>query len=343
MLCLHGLTRNARDFDNLAERLAGDWRVITLDFRGRGKSDYDTDPNRYVPATYAADVLQFLAELGIEKAIFIGTSLGGIVTMIVAAMAPDRIAGALLNDVGPELSAAGIDRIRGYVGKPVLFSDWDQAASGFAGKYADVHPAYGHDEWLAYAKRVTRETDRGIELDYDLKVALPFMQMDEKTASAIEAWPLYRALAGKPVTILRGGRSDLLTNEVAQRMLTELPGAELVTVPIVGHPPDFDEPESIAAVDRLLGAHEVIITVGALTTALEAAPFEKEAVWTPMRTIGFNVSGHPALALPVGFHQGLPIGMQIVGRHHDEARVLQVGHAFEQATDFGLQRPNRRG
>lgn len=97
------------------------------------------------------------------------------------------------------------------------------------------------------------------------------------------------------------------------------------------------------AVDRLLGAHEVIITVGALTTALEAAPFEKEAVWTPMRTIGFNVSGHPALALPVGFHQGLPIGMQIVGRHHDEARVLQVGHAFEQATDFGLQRPMRRG
>ncbi|MGV3575394.1 MAG: amidase [Devosia sp.] len=93
------------------------------------------------------------------------------------------------------------------------------------------------------------------------------------------------------------------------------------------------------AVDRLLGAHDVIITVGALTTALEAAPFEKEAVWTPMRTIGFNVSGHPVLAVPVGFNDGLPIGMQIVGRHHDEARVIQFGHAFEQATDFSLQRP----
>ncbi|KRB01663.1 hypothetical protein ASD83_05275 [Devosia sp. Root685] len=93
------------------------------------------------------------------------------------------------------------------------------------------------------------------------------------------------------------------------------------------------------AVNRLLAAQDVIITVGALTTALEAAPFEKEAVWTPMRTIGFNVSGHPVLALPVGFHEGLPIGMQIVGRHHDEARVVQFGHAFEQATDFSLQRP----
>lgn len=93
------------------------------------------------------------------------------------------------------------------------------------------------------------------------------------------------------------------------------------------------------AVNRLLAAQDVIITVGALTTALEAAPFEKEAVWTPMRTIGFNVSGHPVLAVPVGFHEGLPIGMQIAGRHHDEARVVQVGHAFEQATHFSLQRP----
>ncbi|KKB79313.1 hypothetical protein VW35_08870 [Devosia soli] len=97
--------------------------------------------------------------------------------------------------------------------------------------------------------------------------------------------------------------------------------------------------EFTASVNRVLDAHDVIITVGALTTALEAAPFEKEAVWTPMRTIGFNVSGHPVLAMPIGFHEGLPIGMQIIGRHYDEARIIQVGHAFEQATDFSLQRP----
>lgn len=97
--------------------------------------------------------------------------------------------------------------------------------------------------------------------------------------------------------------------------------------------------EFTSSVNRVLDAHDVIITVGALTTALEAAPFEKEAVWTPMRTIGFNVSGHPVLAVPIGFHEGFPIGMQIIGRHHDEARIIQVGHAFEQATDFSLQRP----
>lgn len=252
LLCLHGLTRNARDFEPLAARLAGAWRVITPDFRGRGGSAYDPDPNRYMPATYAADVLQLLDELAVERALFIGTSLGGIVTMIVAAMAPKRIAGALLNDVGPELSAAGLDRIRGYAGRPLVFTDWDEAATAFAAKYGNVHPAYGSQEWLAYARRVARSTERGIELDYDMAVAEPFMQMDEKTASAIDAWPLYRALAGKPVTILRGGRSDLLTDEIARRMGDEISGAEVVTVPDVGHPPDFDEPESIAAVDRLL-------------------------------------------------------------------------------------------
>lgn len=94
-----------------------------------------------------------------------------------------------------------------------------------------------------------------------------------------------------------------------------------------------------AEVNRLFEQYDAIITVGALTTAVLAAPFEKEAVWTPMRTIGFNVSGHPVLALPIGFHDGLPIGMQIIGRHHDEARVVQLGHAFEQATDHALQHP----
>lgn len=252
VVCLHGLTRNARDFDMLAERLAGEWRVITVDFRGRGQSGHDPDPDRYIPPTYAADVLQLLDMLGIEKAVFIGTSLGGIVAMIIAAMAPDRIAGALLNDVGPELSTAGLDRIRGYVGKPLHFADWDEAARGFAAKYRDVHPNYDERQWLAHAKRVAYETDHGIELDYDMAVAQPFMQMDEKTASAVDAWPLYRALDGKPVTILRGALTDLLSPETAARMAEAVSGAEVVTVANVGHPPDFDEPESVAAVDRLL-------------------------------------------------------------------------------------------
>lgn len=253
VLCLHGLTRNARDFENLAERLAGDWRVIAVDFRGRGLSDRDPVPARYMPPTYAADVLALLDELAIDQAVFVGTSLGGMTTMVVAGFAPQRIAGVVLNDVGPELHSAGLDRIRDYVGKPLVFRDWDDAADKLAAKYGDVHPKYGRGEWLRYARRVCRETPRGIEFDYDMAIAEPFKAMDEKTAAAANAWPLFKALSGKPLLILRGEHSDLLSDEVAGRMREAVPGAEVVTVHGVGHAPDLDEPESVEAMERLLG------------------------------------------------------------------------------------------
>ena len=252
VLCLHGLTRNSRDFENLAERLAGEWRVIAPDFRGRGLSEPDPQPGRYVPPTYAADVLQLLDELEIDEGVFVGTSLGGLVTMIIAGFAPQRIAGAVLNDIGPEVSAEGIERIGGYVGQPVLFNGWDDATEKLSAKYGDVHSRYGRDEWLRYARRVCRETDRGVEFDYDMAIAEPFKAADDKTAPAGDAWPQLRALAGKPLLILRGEHSDLLSPGMAEKMRDTVPGAELVTVPDVGHAPDFDEPESVAPVDRLL-------------------------------------------------------------------------------------------
>jgi pimeloyl-ACP methyl ester carboxylesterase len=134
----------------------------------------------------------------------------------------------------------------------VTFASWDEAAAAFAARFGDMHPAYGHSEWLRYAKRVARETPSGIELDYDMAIADPFKAMDDKTAAAGNAWPLVAALNGRPVLILRGEHSDLLSPDVAERMSAAVAGAELVTVPGVGHAPDFDEPESIAAVDRLL-------------------------------------------------------------------------------------------
>lgn len=252
LLCLHGLTRNSRDFESLAERLAGEWRVIAPDFRGRGLSEHDPVSSRYMPPTYAADVLHLLDELGVGEAVFVGTSLGGLVTMIIAGFAPQRIAGAILNDVGPELDKAGIERIGGYVGTPLLFSEWDDAATAFSAKFGTVHPSYGRAEWLRYAKRVCRKTERGIEFDYDMAIAEPFKAMDDKTAAAGNAWPLFRALSGKPVLILRGERSDLLSAEIAEKMCAAAPGTEVVTVANVGHAPDFEEPKSIAAVDRLL-------------------------------------------------------------------------------------------
>lgn len=252
VLCLHGLTRNARDFEALADRLAGDWRVIVPDFRGRGLSERDPMSSRYIPPTYAADVLQLLDELAIPEAIFVGTSLGGIVTMIVAGFAPQRIAGAVLNDVGPALEKAGLDRIRSYVGHALLFADWEEATDKLSARHAEAHPGYGRDGWRGYAKRVAHETERGIEFDYDMAIAEPFMAMDDAAAAAVDAWPLFMGLAGKPLLILRGEHSDLFSAETAERMRDSIPGAELAVIPNVGHAPDLAEPESVAAIDRLL-------------------------------------------------------------------------------------------
>jgi pimeloyl-ACP methyl ester carboxylesterase len=248
ILCLPGLTRNVRDFEPLAERLAGEWRVIALEFRGRGLSDYDQEPERYHAGTYASDVIDLLDSLAIPKAVLAGTSLGGIVTMILAATHHDRLAGALINDIGPEICDVGLARLRTYVGKPASFASWSEAARAVAEINGQAYPAYGDTEWERFARRLCREQEGSIGFDYDLAIARVF----EDSAGASDLWPLVDALRGFPVTILRGELSDIFTADVAQRMAATLPDAELVTVPGVGHAPVLDEPEAAAAVDRLL-------------------------------------------------------------------------------------------
>ncbi len=248
ILCIPGLTRNARDFEPVADRYAGDWRVISIDLRGRGGSAFDPDPSNYKPMVYVADILKLLDQLGIADAVFVGTSLGGICTMALALGNSERIAGALLNDVGPVIDLAGIDRIAGYVGKETCFSGWDDAIDRMAARNHDIYPDYGHAEWDRFVRRLAREDGDAIIFDYDMAIADNF----ESAASAPDVWPLYEALDGRPVTILRGELSDLLSAEVASRMASEISDVELVTVPRVGHAPSLDEPESLAAIDRLL-------------------------------------------------------------------------------------------
>ena len=250
LLMLHGLTRNSRDFEDVAARYAGEWRVIAPDFRGRGMSERDPDSSRYLPPTYAADVLQLLDELKISEAVFLGTSLGGLVTMIIAAIAPQRLAGVILNDVGPEIDLSGIDRIKSYVGKPVIFRNWDDVADQLQARAGDVHPAYSREDWLRFARRTCRETDRGIEFDYDMAIADPFNAGN--TGEAPDGWPYYRNLNGRPVLVLRGEYSDLLSDAAAARMATEIDDVEVVMVPGVGHAPDLSEPAAVAAIDHLL-------------------------------------------------------------------------------------------
>ena len=252
ILCIPGLTRNARDFEPVADRFAGEWRVISIDLRGRGGSAFDPDPANYKPMVYVADILKMLDQLGIADAVFVGTSLGGLCTMALALTDRERIAGALLNDIGPVVDMAGIDRIAGYVGKEARFAGWDEAIAQVAERTVDVYPDYGPAEWDRFVRRMAREDGTDVVFDYDMRIADNF----ERAATAPEIWPLYQALDGRPVTILRGELSDLLSAEVAERMATVIDDVELVTVPRVGHAPSFDEPESIAALERLLARVE---------------------------------------------------------------------------------------
>ncbi|MEO8548275.1 MAG: alpha/beta hydrolase [Sphingomicrobium sp.] len=252
IVCLPGLTRNSRDFEDLANRYAGRFRVIAPDFRGRGMSERDPQPERYLPPTYAADVLQLLDELEIDRAILVGTSLGGLVTMLIAAMQPQRIAAAILNDVGPEIDQSGIDRIRSYVGKGTRFRDWDEAADYIAEVSRGLPVANSHDDWLRAARRICTDDGDEIIFDYDMAIAEPFNQRNDGAAPAFDLWPLYKKLEGRPLLIVRGELSDLLSPTAAQAMVEALPEAELAIVPGVGHAPELNEPEAVAAIDRLL-------------------------------------------------------------------------------------------
>lgn len=250
ILCLPGLTRNSRDFAEVAERYSPRFRVLALEFRGRAGSDYDPQPMRYNPLTYAADVIELLNQVGIEQAIFLGTSLGGLVTMTVAKMAPQRIAAAILNDVGPELKTVGLDRIRTYVGGDVRFKSWDDAAERIAANNGHVPARFSHNDWVNMAKRVCREENGELRFDYDMAIALPFEGAG--ATPAIDMWPLFQALGNKPLLVLRGEVSDLLSAEALDKMRVAVPGMKSATITGVGHAPELNEPEAVAAIDAFL-------------------------------------------------------------------------------------------
>ena len=251
LLCLPGLTRNVRDHEAMAARMAGDRRVLAMDFRGRGQSGRAEDWASYAPATYLADVQAVLAALAVERVVGIGTSLGGIVLMMLAAADPVRLAGLLLNDVGPTIEPTGLARIRGHVGRASSHPTWLHAARAVAQAHGDTYPDWQLDDWLAMAKRLYRLTDKGkIKLDYDPRIAEPFRGADKEVPA--DLWPALDALVGVPVLVVRGERSDVLSPATAARMAAMLPEAELVTVQRVGHAPTLSEPVAAAAVERLL-------------------------------------------------------------------------------------------
>jgi len=252
ILCLHGLTRNARDFAELAERYSPQFRVLALDFRGRGESQYDPLPMRYNPLTYAGDVVELLDQLDVLQAIFVGTSLGGLVTMTVGAMARGRIGAAILNDVGPDIDTMGITRILSYVGNDVRFKSWDEAADAIASNNRGSFNRYTHEDWVRMAKRNCREENGEIRFDYDMAIAEPFKAAGP--TPHVDLWPLFRSLGRTPLLVVRGAKSDLLTADTAIRMKREVPDMKLAIVPGIGHAPELSEPEASAAIDEFLGS-----------------------------------------------------------------------------------------
>lgn len=251
ILCIPGLTRNARDFEGVAERLAGKWRLICVDLRGRGESAHAKDPMTYLPPTYLQDLEALIADLKLERFVLFGTSLGGLMTMLLAASGRDRIAGALLNDIGPDVETRGLDHIRSYVGRSQNWPTWLHAARFLAEAQSDRYPDWSLDQWLVYAKRVCRLTQAGrIVFDYDMRIAEPFKLPGGE--AGFDLWPVFRALNGIPSLIVRGEISDLLSADTVEKMLAENPAMTSVTIPNVGHAPTLDEPEAQAAIDDLL-------------------------------------------------------------------------------------------
>jgi pimeloyl-ACP methyl ester carboxylesterase len=219
--------------------------------RGRGRSAWDPKPMRYVPLTYARDVLALMQQAGITRAVFVGTSMGGLITMTLAHLRSPMVAAAVLNDVGPVLAPAGLARIATYIGKTAEPADWAEAAGYARATNAHAFPEMDDAEWLAFARRLFREQDGRIRLDYDPDITVPFGRV--KPARAAVMWALFRNLAKKrPTLLVRGATSDILAPETTAQMRSSAPKMAYAEIPGVGHAPMLTEPAAKTALETFL-------------------------------------------------------------------------------------------
>lgn len=252
VVCLPGLTRNAKDFETIAPRLAETRRVICPDFRGRGKSDRAADPLTYRPEVECADTLALLDQLGISRFAVIGTSRGGIVAMVMAAKALDRLAGVAFNDIGPRIDKGGLLRIRSYLGGDPQFTTWDDAVAAIKATNPGF-PTLTEADWLAFAQRVFRDDGGVPRADYDANLTRTFPSVEDIESGKVpELWPLLDLMVDLPALVLRGEHSDLLSAETVAEMQAHHKKLANVTVADRGHVPFLDEPESTAALDEWL-------------------------------------------------------------------------------------------
>ena len=251
-LCMHGLTRNSADFEELAQHLQKTYRVVTVDQRGRGESARDPDPANYTPARYVRDMVTLIAHLELRNVVLIGTSMGGIMAMLMAASQPNEFRGIVLNDIGPVVAKAGIDRIRSYVGKSKPVASWDDAVAEVMASNAAAFPSYTPTQWQRWAERMYAPTESGaLALRYDPAIAQP-MNENVSNATPPELWSVFEALSHVPILLIRGELTDILDAGCAEGMQRRHPDLTRVDVSGVGHAPMLDEPGVTEAIDAFL-------------------------------------------------------------------------------------------
>ena len=247
LLLMHGLTRNSADFEPLVPHLAGRYRLVVPDQRGRGLSQYDPQAGNYDVDVYVRDMFALMDGLGIGRFGIVGTSMGGLIGMTMAAEAPGRVAALVLNDVGPEIEERGLERIRGYVGPCEPARDWAEAAGRIATVNAVAFPGFAQADWLAFARRTCRETDAGIVAAYDPAITAGIPD---------NLWQLWDKVSALPVLVIRGAISDLLSQAAVAAMRRRHAGHfGAIDVRDRGHAPLLDEPKALAALLPFLHEH----------------------------------------------------------------------------------------
>lgn len=251
VLCLPGLTRTAEDFDAVARALASDptapRHVVSMDYRGRGQSDYDPDSSNYNVVMESGDVLAVAGAAGISRAILLGTSRGGIISMVLAAAQPALLAGVILNDVGPALEMKGLVKIKGYIGDPPPRKTWDEACAGLKTLFGSVFPALTEAQWREWTRRAFKPEGEGLVRTYDPKLGSVFDAVDADNPPP-PIWDLFDKMAGVPLMLVHGALSDLLTAQGVRDMQARRPDLEVVTVADQGHAPLLEDRPTIARI-----------------------------------------------------------------------------------------------
>jgi pimeloyl-ACP methyl ester carboxylesterase len=250
VLCLHGLTRNSRDFEDLAAHLQSRYRVIVPDVRGRGFSQWDPNPQNYQPGVYVQDILSLLEAVGDARVNIIGTSMGGMLAMMMGVGYPTRVGAMVLNDVGPEVDPKGLERIKGYAGRLPPPKNWSDALAQTQFMFGEAWPDLPAERWSTLARRGFREDAAGaVRVDADPMIGEMLRAAPAATANL---WPFWSALRGIPVLAIRGAHSDILSAATFKRMKTENPDLKQLEVARRGHVPLLDEPECLEAIDGFL-------------------------------------------------------------------------------------------